>query len=123
MSVEEVHGRRICVADSQYGAIGAECDSEGSIPAGCLSGRDNQLEVAVIEPNLAIIARGGQPTVGGKCETVDIAAIVGGAENLRPLPLTVIDAQTVASVKPCRQIAAVRREGEALSGCKARNPC
>jgi hypothetical protein len=46
------------------------------------------------------------------------------AEGLAPLTVTVIDAQTVATAKSCRQIAAVRREGEALSDVgQAGNPC
>src|SRR5262249_53637954 len=124
MSVEEVHGSRRSVAERQCGTIGTECEVMGLISASCFPGRNNELEVTVIEPDLAIPARGGQPTVGGKCETVDIVAIVGVAENLEPLPLTVITAQAVPTAKPGRQIPAVRREGETVSGCgKARNPC
>src|SRR4051812_40538241 len=107
MSVEEVHGRRIRVADRQDGSVGAKCDLEGVIPASCLVGRNNQLEVALIEPDLAVIARGGQSTIGRKCGTVDWAAIARIAEGLGPLLVTVIDAQTVPRTYPCRQIAAV----------------
>jgi len=97
MSVEEVHGSRRSVAERQCGTIGTECEVMGLISASCFPGRNNELEVTVIEPDLAIPARGGQC---GKCETVDIVAIVGVAENLEPLPLTVINAQAFPPLSP-----------------------
>jgi len=87
---------------------GVECDSVRLLPAGCLPRRDNQLEVAVIEANLAVSTRGGQPIIGGECDTVDIVAIVCVAVGLSPLPVTVINVETLPCCKPGRQIAAAR---------------
>src|SRR5215470_1407471 len=70
------------------------------------------------------VALSAYPTAGGESNTVDFAAIVGVAENLAPLSVPVINAQTVRPVKPCRQIAAVGREREVVSDLrKSRNPC
>jgi hypothetical protein len=108
MAIEKVHNRCIFVTDCQQGAVRAEGDPEGLPPTRRLLRWDDQPEAAVVKPHLAVEARGGEPTVGRKRDTVDRVAIVRVVEHLAPLLQPVIDAQTVRIGKPGCQIAAVR---------------
>jgi hypothetical protein len=67
MSIKQIDNGSIPIANRQHRPVWTECDTGWLLSVGRLPRKNDQLEVGIIEPDLAVLTRRGEPTIGGEC--------------------------------------------------------
>src|SRR5262249_4722482 len=95
--------------------VGAERDPEGAAATRCpddTAGLDRAAKIAGVDPDLAVVRRGGQPSVGRKVDAVALVTVIFVAGCLRPAGLLCVNPKSRTATEQGGQARAVRREDE-----------